>query len=482
MADGDRFLFDVAKNVVLASLTDPDAIVYRQRALADCLDHPSVLRRMYGIAVEATESKRRVYGGLFRDSPERILSRSVRVLELLMESLKQLRQLAEEHAAEFRSEAFTRLFAMLADELSDEYLAKVERYLRELKLRRGVLMSAGLDRGNKGTNYVLHRLPEQSWLERIAERITDKGNQSYGFQVPERDENGFRALSRLEDKGVNLVANALAQAADHVLSFFGVLRTELAFYIGCVNLHGRLAEKGEPVCFPDPKPAGVPVLSARQLYDVCLSLHLEERTVGNDVDAENKLLVMVTGANQGGKSTFLRSVGLAQLMMQSGMFAPAESFRADICKGVFTHYRREEDAGMESGKLDEELRRMSEIADSITANCILLCNESFAATNEREGSEIARQVIRALTEADVKVVFVTHLFDLAHGFHIQGSDDVLFLRAERRPDGGRTFRLLEGEPLPTSYGEDSYRRIFGAPPGEARVPRTSDCEEAQGDL
>jgi DNA mismatch repair ATPase MutS len=178
--------------------------------------------------------------------------------------------------------------------------------------------------------------------------------------------------------------------------------------------------------------------------------------------------VMITGANQGGKSTFLRSVGLAQLMMQAGMFVPAESFRANVCAGVFTHFKREEDASMTRGKLDEELNRMSEIADTITPSGLLLCNESFASTNEREGSEIARQIVRAMVEAKVKVFFVTHLYDLASSLCRRQLQTALFLRAERKPDGARTFRVLPGEPLPTSYGEDSYRRIFGIKPETVR--------------
>ena len=170
---------------------------------------------------------------------------------------------------------------------------------------------------------------------------------------------------------------------------------------------------------------------------------------------------MITGANQGGKSTFLRSVGLAQLMAQSGMFVAAESLRLNLCDGLFTHYKREEDESMESGKLDEELARMSEIADRIAPKCILLCNESFAATNEREGSQIARQVVQALLEEGVKVLFVTHMFELSHGFCAQNLPTALFLRAERGNDGARPFKLIEAPPLPTSYGEDSYRRIFG---------------------
>ena len=186
-----------------------------------------------------------------------------------------------------------------------------------------------------------------------------------------------------------------------------------------------------------------------------------DRVIGNDVDADGKSLIMITGANEGGKSTFLRSVGLAQLMMRCGMFVPAESLRASVAVQVFSHYKREEDASLRSGKFDEELARMSDIADELTPNSLILFNESFAATNEREGSEIARQIIQALTDRGVTVVFVTHLFDLAHSLYARKLDTALFLRAQRRPDGRRTFRLAPGEPTPTSHGEDLYRQVFG---------------------
>jgi DNA mismatch repair ATPase MutS len=187
--------------------------------------------------------------------------------------------------------------------------------------------------------------------------------------------------------------------------------------------------------------------------------------IGNDVNADEKDLIIITGANQGGKSTFLRSVGLAQLMMQAGMFVPAESFSANMCPSLFTHFKREEDASMKSGKFDEELTRMSEIAEHLVPNSMLLFNESFAATNEREGSEIARQIVSALLEKGYKIFFVSHQYTFASGFHAKRQKNALFLRAERESDGTRTFKLVEPEPLETSYGEDLYNQIFGEPSG-----------------
>jgi DNA mismatch repair ATPase MutS len=283
---------------------------------------------------------------------------------------------------------------------------------------------------------------------------------SYSFQLHPRDDAGAQALAQLNDRGVNLVANALAQSTDHILSFFHMLRTELAFYVGCLNLHAHLGQLGEPVCFPVPAPGGDRKLSFSNLHDVSLALSMGKTVVGNDLNAGRKHIVIITGANTGGKSTFLRSVGLAQVMMQAGMFVSAQSFTAEVCDGIFTHYKREEDAAMESGKLDEELSRMSEIVDRVKSNSLLLFNESFGSTNEREGSEITDQIVRALLDHEVRVFFVTHLYHFANSFAAARYPAAAFLRAERKSDGTRPFKLIEAEPLQTSYGIDLYRAIF----------------------
>ncbi len=70
------------------------------------------------------------------------------------------------------------------------------------------------------------------------------------------------------------------------------------------------------------------------------------------------------------------------------------------------------------------------------------------------------QIVRALLEMKIKVFYVTHMFDLTQGFYLAEMDAALFLRAERLADSQRTYRLIEGEPLPTSYGQDLYQRIF----------------------
>jgi hypothetical protein len=464
MGGGDAFIRDAAVRGVLASLDDPDEIVYRQGVLADCLAHPDVVREIYDLAVEAITREKHVWAGIFGREPQQLLHRSVEVLGIFVELLRRLRAIADANRGAFDSDGFRQFFGMIEGELDDAYLASLAAHGERLEFRGGLQISAELGPGNKGTDYVLRTPPERkrSLLDRVL------GERSpYVYTIADRDEAGFHALGELRNRGLALAAGALAQSTDHILSFFVMLRTELAFYLGALTLHQRLALKGEPTCVPRVSPGDRPALSCRGIYDVCLSLAVNERVVGNDVDAAGKALVMITGANRGGKSTFLRAAGLAQLMMQCGMFVGADSFAANLCDGIFTHYRREEDSSMTSGKFDEELGRMATIVDEIRPTSLVLFNESFAATNEREGSEIARQVVRALVDSGVKVLYVTHLYDLAAGFHQERRDDALFLRAERRDDGRRTFRLLEGEPLPTSHGGDVFRRVFGGSPGSA---------------
>lgn len=458
MAGQDPLVYEVVRKALLTGVRDDlETIRYRQQAVRDCIANPGVVRQMYELANEAFSRQNKIWGH-FREYPTGRLDYSVDVMKVYVDVFRRLRALADRSASAFKSEAFSNLFATLQRELSDSYLAVVEDHLKLLRFRNGVPVSAGLGQGLRGIGYTLRRLRQPS---RWWERLFGDGRQSYKIYLAPRDEAGARAMSELHDRGLALAATALGRSADHVASFYFQLQTELAFYVGCARLYEGLGELNVPASFPEAIERGEPRLACRDLCDISLALSANRRPVGNDVDGDGKALIVVTGANQGGKTTFLRSFGLAQLMMQSGMFVAAAEFRANAVDAVFTHFRREEDATMASGKFDEELGRMSDIVDAIAPHSLFLFNESFAATNEREGSAIARQIVTALLERPNKIAFVSHQYAFAHGLFESRRDSTLFLRAERREDGRRTFKLMEGAPLSTSFGEDVYRQVFG---------------------
>lgn len=201
MAGGDQFLFEVAKRVMLTSPRDPEEIVYRQQVLADCLEHPETVQDIYRLALQAIASERQVFGLWSGAAPGYSLHRAVRVLQLYVEALKRLRQIAEEQSDGFRSEGFRRFFTMLQEELADDYLQTLERHLRGLELRGGVLESAELGKGDKGRRYVFHQPPERrhSWRDWLPFAARTSG---YSFELHPRDERGARALEEIKARAI----------------------------------------------------------------------------------------------------------------------------------------------------------------------------------------------------------------------------------------------------------------------------------------
>lgn len=469
MANEDEFIGAVVRNVLLAGWAhSPFGVEYRQRILQDCLRQPTAARALYAIAVEAAENAKGHYLGRLAQYPDWVLRISLEELEVFMGFLAKLRKFSSTQADVFTSPGWSAFFARLDQTLNDAFFADAVRHLHALQFRKGIMLGADLGPGNRGKGHhvlPLQRRPPRTIARRllawIMARIAPK-TPPCSFSLHPRDESGARALTELKNRGLAPLAVVIAQVADGMRGFFTTLRAELAFYVGCLNLHDRLAELGLPSCMPTPLGAALGELSFRGLHDPCLALHSGNPVVGNDAELGGRLLVLITGANQGGKTTFLRSLGVAQTMMQCGMFVSAEAFTSSLCGGLFTHFKREEDAALKSGKLDEELARMDELIDHVAPRAMVLLNESFAATNEREGSEIARQIVIALAAARIRVCYVTHLHELTRGFYEREPEIAFFLRAERDADGRRTFRLREGEPLATSYAEDLFEQIFGA--------------------
>ena len=460
MADGDKVVYGSVRSTLLAPLDDPGEIIYRQAVLADCLAQPTLTRELYGLAEQGLAADREIRRSMFSRRGEALVRRSIAVLEQYVVILRRLREIAEANADDVGSQGFQTFFATLRRELDDDWFEEVAAHLRQLRFDDGVLATARLGAQGQGIEYQLGAPRRGRGLLRLIPPSVPRP--SFSYRIPPRDEAGGQQLGALRDRLVTIVADAVGQSTDHITAFFVALRAELGFYVGCVNLHQQLQAKGEPLAVPEPHPAGAVVRHARQLYDPCLSLLVPDRVQGNDLEADGRPLIVVTGANQGGKSTFLRSLGLAQLMMQAGMFVAAEAFAATVVGAVFTHYKREEDPSLTGGKLDEELARMSGVVSAIGDRDLLLSNESFAATNELEGSEIAVEVVRALLDRGSSIAFVTHLYDAAQRLHESDRERTVFLRAERGEGGQRPFALRPGRPLKTSFGEDLFRGTFGS--------------------
>lgn len=451
MANGDEAIRTACRAALLQPLTRKEDILYRQEILRELIAHPDFAREIYSIAVE-TIHRRRTEHVWLQSQMNALFRGAVEILRMTAEEMKKLRAAAEKYKNTFASEGIKNFINMLLTELGTDYIAKVEAHLDELSFNDGMLISARFGEKLQGEMYTMRRLDKKG--------IKLKWMFAPSVSISSKDEDGLKDLELRKARVINENVNTLAQATDHVMSFFAALRDEMGFYVGCLNLRDRLCSCGMDVCIPSIAEGGNTRVYSN-LYDVSLPLIGVRPVIGNDMDHRGKRFFIITGANQGGKSTFLRSLGQCQLMLQAGMFVGAASCTSHIVTDIFTHFRKEEDSKMDSGKLDEELERMSKIADCVKPGSLLMFNESFAATNEREGSEIGRQITDALLDCGNEVFAVTHLYAFSHPYYEAGDPSYVFLRAERLSDGQRSFRLSEGEPQRTGFGDDVYKRVFG---------------------
>ena len=455
MADGDPVILDIAERVVTAGLQSGDEIRFRQAVLADFQTEPGLAQALYNVASAAIEDERRAWGGGHRDT-ELVLRRSLTVLTAFLGHLRALRGLADQHAAQVRSAGVRGLFERIASDLDDSYLAVVEEHVKRLGDRR-LVVTASLGNGNRGSSFVLRRAgPDRGALRQLTDLGSGRG---MTIEVELRDQNAMNALAELRSQAVAPAGAVVREAVGHLLGFFKALRTEAGFYLGCVNLQTALVAHGVPMCVPEPVEGDGRVLVARGIVDPCLALAAGATVVGNDVDADAAGIVLVTGANGGGKSTLLRGVGIAQILLQAGMPVAAAAYRASLAASVLTHFTREDDAGADGGRLDAELQRLGAVVELATAGSLVLLNESVSGTNERDATEIAHGVVTGLADAGANVWFVTHLYELARRLEAEDDRSVLFMRAERGTGGERPYRVTVAPPLATSFGMDLYRRL-----------------------
>ncbi|RXZ79223.1 hypothetical protein EBB07_23900 [Paenibacillaceae bacterium] len=458
MARKDQYVYSTAKTLLLDTLSDENTIMYRQQILADILHNPSLIQQLYGIAnaiiLQSADYQTQMKPNFSRNVPvSEKLKTSAALLPSLLAKLQELRDLGASHRPHCQSQGLTALFRQLEQTYTNGFLSEarthcklLQQTVQQCKLNIGARIGDGL----KGTGVTLRKLEGSASFSLNMLRLGKADSLHFGHSLKEIEESALINVLRIVNRFI-----------DESLAFINMLRFESSFYVGCMHLHGELAKCGCEVAFPQPLPSDGRVLSFIGIYDPSLALSKGRAPVANEMHAEEMRLLVITGANQGGKTTFLRSVGLAQLMMQCGMFVPAAAFQASLCDQIFTHFTREEDETMHSGKLDEEVARLDQMIDHLTSRSLLLMNEPFASTTERDGTAIAKDLLSVCYELKLRVCIVTHFYELA-GWATGQFEHAVFLSPDRGHKETGTYRLSGKKPSPTSYGEDLYERIIGA--------------------
>jgi DNA mismatch repair ATPase MutS len=289
----------------------------------------------------------------------------------------------------------------------------------------------------------------------------------------------FADLSIVLKKTTEPIAKRLRQYSEIQGRMFITLRHDLLFYLGAVRFIRSLQQHGLPVCRPDIAPLEERLCLVRDSYNTNLALRsitqsrdFPDGVVTNDVSIgpEGRILIL-TGPNQGGKTTYMQGIGIVQLLAQAGCFVPGTHAEISPVEQILTHFPLEEQPEAELGRFGEEALRLGRIFDRVSRNSLVLLNESLSSTSSGESLYLAQDVVRILRRLGARVVYSTHMHELAGRVDelnesVEGDSKIISivsspLDAELHMPAGeikRTYKVQSRPPLGKSYAREIAAR------------------------
>jgi len=269
-------------------------------------------------------------------------------------------------------------------------------------------------------------------------------------------------LSHVEARILSLVAKLFPEPFRRLAEFVDAHREfpdpvvttfdrEVRFYLSIIDFLEPLRRSGLPFCLPEvTRDAGS--VHATGTFDLALAagvLPTGGRIVPNDFSLSGpERIIVVTGPNQGGKTTFARTFGQLHHLAGLGCPVPGSEARLFLADGVFTHFEREERVETLRGKLQDELVRIHEILERATPDSVIIMNETFASTSLADARRLGEEILRRIVDLgclSVDVTFIDELSRLGEATvsMVAGVDpddpSIRTFRLERRPADGLAY-------------------------------------------
>ena len=466
---------------------DPEVIRYRQGAVfGDLLSHEELshtFSKLMPVLFDIMELRR-----LESDSGDTAdyLS-SMTEIELYISSIDILYEGICKSGSHYDSAAFSGLSARIAELVESDYYAELNERLSELTGRvreiKSVTIGVNLDAQLRPREAgVLSINPEVfhsgDTLQKILHlNFKDDGYTCIAKLTPfgkKQNENQKTALSLAFTSAINDVYRQSLRSWKKIVQTYVLENTdfllgllpEFEFLQKATNLMRALKVKGNNLCVPVIRPAAERVYRAVALYNPAVALKVDDPIVTNDlIFDENATIYVLTGPNRGGKSVITCAMGLSQAMTQLGMFVPADEAEISPVDGIFTHFPTGADDTIDKGRLGEECARLGEIFDNVTAESLVLLDESLSSTGSYEASYIASEVLAGLSRVGCHCIFSTHLHELAAEIDRinerakkEGGAPIDTLVAGIEEAGKRSFRILRAKPDGKSYARDIARK------------------------
>jgi DNA mismatch repair protein MutS len=217
---------------------------------------------------------------------------------------------------------------------------------------------------------------------------------------------------------------------------------EIQFYVAYLEHVARMRRAGLPFCYPDVSD-GSTAVHGRDVFDLALAASFGSdaaRVVTNDVELHGpERIAVISGPNQGGKTTFARTIGQLHHLARIGVLVPGTEVRAHLVDRIFTHFERQEEVEDHTSKLETDLLRIKRILEQATPDGLLIMNESFTSTTLGDQLFIGKRVMRAIIERGLLCVAVTFLDELAS---LDASTASMVSAVDPDEPARRTFKIV----------------------------------------
>lgn len=467
MGKKDPFIESVMLRVMMIPLQSRELIYYRHEVIKDCMEHRKEFDELYEICkrcIDRTNQFIKENYSRKQVTTSRSLLSEISTYQTMIEDMIEVQGVLDE--MQMTSKGLKDFKEQMIKEHGMYPTHEIQQLKEDMMALEGgsanqLYLHLELGLGFKLKNAYIEDIVMDSSKNGVS-GFFKKSAQSIGqslFKSKYLDLNDVSIREQSEELRIAVFEQIHKIYMDQIrktMPFFEQLRLEVAFYLGVDNYYHSYRLKSLPLCFPNVLVGEEKEMRFKRLYEPLLGFQSNGEVVTNDSERRKTKVTVISGANQGGKSTYLKSIGIAQIFMQCGMMVNAELFESNCYTEIFSHFSRHEDKNMKYSRFEEELMRLNQMFDHFTRDSMVLMNESFASTTEQEGSKMASDLTHVFYDVGITMFFVSHLYQYATELYTQNLPDVYFLNAERKSDGTRTFKMIEQAPNHTSYGMDLF--------------------------